>query len=154
VRMGRYYLSGIPNSNIKADPVRAFNKFNAAAINYAYADGQYLVARAYLDGQGVAKNPSLALKWLHLAANKGQYEAYAELGRLMIQGQVMHRDVPKGLMWLKIAVETAPQGAAGIQALYDAAWKQATEEERSEAAVLFEQWKSRRSMGNSGYNLD
>jgi hypothetical protein len=145
VTMGLYYLTGIPNSAIKADPVRAFDKFNDAAINFADADGQYHLARAYLDGQGVPKNPALASKWFYEAAKKGQSEAQAEFGRLLVQGvgQVIPRDIPQGLMWLKIAVETAPQGVPWMQALYDSAWKQATEDERSAALVYFEKWKLR-----------
>ncbi len=139
VTMGLYYLTGIPNSAIKADPVRAFDKFNDAAINFADADGQYHLARAYQDGQGVPRNPALASKWFYEAAKKGQSEAQAEFGRLLIQGG----DIPQGLMWLKIAVETAPQGLPWIQALYDSVWKQATDEERAAALVYFEKWKLR-----------
>jgi uncharacterized protein len=145
VMMGRYYLTGISNSSIKADPVRAFNQFNYAALNYASADGQYYLARAYLDGEGTPKNPALAVKWLFEAAKKEKFEAQAELGRLLVQGvgQVLPRDVPDGLKWMKIAAETAPQGAPWIQALYDSAWKQATEDDRSAAMVLIEKWRAR-----------
>jgi TPR repeat protein len=145
VTMGLYHSTGIPNSHIKVDLVRAFDAFHDAAINYADADGQYHLALAYRDGQGVVKNPALASKWFYQAAIKGQYEAQAEFGRLLVQGfgQAIPRDVAKGLVWLKIALETAPQGAPGIQELYSSAWKQATDRERSDAEVLFEQWKKR-----------
>jgi TPR repeat protein len=144
VTMGRYYLTGIPNSAIRAEPARAFNQFYQASVNYASPDAQYLLARAYMDGQGTPKNPALAVKWLFEAAKKENFEAQADVGRLLVKGQVLPLDVPTGLMWLKRAVEAAPQAAApGIQALYDSAWKQATENERSEALVLIEKWRLR-----------
>jgi exopolysaccharide production negative regulator len=145
VTMGRDYLTGIPNSAIKAEPVRAFDQFYQAALNYASADGQYHLARAYLDGQGTARNPALAVKWLFEAANKENFEAQAELGRLLVKGfgPAMPQDIPRGLAWLKIAVETAPKGTYWIQALYDSAWKQATEDERSAAMVYVEKWRAR-----------
>jgi uncharacterized protein len=144
VMMGRYYLTGIPNSSVKAEPAHAFTQFYQASVNYASADGQYLLGRAYMEGLGTPKNPALAVKWLYEAAKKENFEAQAEIGRLLVKGfaPVLLQDVPHGLAWLKIAVETAPQGAApGIQALYESAAKQATENERSAAMVLVEQWK-------------
>jgi TPR repeat protein len=142
VTMGRYYLTGIPNSPIKAEPTRAFHQFYQAALNYASPEAQYLLARAYMDGQGTPKNPALAVKWFFEAANKENFEAQAEIGRLLVKGQVLPPNVPNGLMWLRRAVDAAPQAAApGIQALYESAWKQATENERSSAQVLIEKWK-------------
>jgi TPR repeat protein len=145
VTMGRYYLTGIPNSSVKAEPVRAFEQFYQAALNYASPDGQYQLARAYLDGQGTQKNPTLAVKWLFEAANKENFEAQADLGRLLVMGfgEAMPRDIPQGLARLKIAAEMAPQGTTRIQAQFDSAWKQATEDERSAAMVYIEKWRSR-----------
>jgi TPR repeat protein len=142
VTMGRYYLTGIPNSPVKAEPTRAFHQFYQAALNYASPEAQFLLARAYMDGQGTPKNPALAVKWFFEAANKEHFEAQAEIGRMLIKGQVLPPDIPNGLMWLRRAVDAAPQAAApGIQALYESAWKQATENERSSAQVLIEKWK-------------
>src|SRR4029077_15951056 len=45
VALGRYYLDGIPNSEIKADPVRARRMFFYAASNFRDPDAQYLLAR-------------------------------------------------------------------------------------------------------------
>jgi hypothetical protein len=146
VMIGRYYLTGIPNSSIEADPVRAFAQFNAAAINYGSAEGQYLLGLAYLDGQGTDKNPALALKWFFEAAGKDHFEAQALVGRLLVQGidQVIPRDVPLGLMWLKIAAHTAPKGGPfWIEEWSDSAWTHATESERAAAMILIEKRMAR-----------
>src|SRR5215471_19582931 len=48
VALGRYYLNGIPNSKIKADPDRAREMFSYAAAYFGNADAQYDLARLYL----------------------------------------------------------------------------------------------------------
>ena len=48
VALGRYYLNGIPNSKIKADPDRAREMFSYAASYFGNADAQYDLARLYL----------------------------------------------------------------------------------------------------------
>jgi uncharacterized protein len=145
VAVGLYYQSGIPNTDVRSDPVRAFQNFSYAAVNFADADAQYYLARSYLDGQGVAKDPKQAARWMHQAATKDQYEAQAKFGSMLFLGQAMPRDAAKGLMWLEIAKYNAPKGVPGILELYNSAWKQATEEERAAALVYFEQWKRGRS---------
>jgi TPR repeat protein len=144
VAMGQYYLTGIPNSDIKPDAIRAFQYFTLAA-NLGDADGQYRLGRMYLDGQGVAKAPFQAARWFYQAAMKGHYEAQAEFGRLLFKGAPggVPREGAKGLMWLKIAVDNAPNGVTAPQDVYNSALKQATEEERSAAAVYYEQSKQR-----------
>jgi TPR repeat protein len=151
VAMGLYYQTGIPNTDIKPDPVRAYQHFTYAAVNFADADAQFHLARTYLDGQGVAKDTKQAAKWMYQAAMKDQYEAQAKFGSMLFLGQGMPRDAATGLMWLEIAKYTAPKGAPGILELYNSAWKQATEEERAAALVHFEQWKRGRSTRSPGH---
>ncbi len=84
VALGQYYLDGIPNSQVKADPNRAREMFSYAATYFGNADAQYHLARIYLDGHGVARDPRQAARWLTLAANKGQYQAQAVLGYMLV----------------------------------------------------------------------
>jgi TPR repeat protein len=149
VAMGQYYLTGIPNSDIKPDAVRALQYFTHAAVNLGDADAQYNLGRMYLDGQGVAKAPMQAARWFYQAAMKSHYEAQAEFGRLLFKGApgVVPREGAKGLMWLHIATDNAPNGVTAPQDVYSSAWKQATEEERSAADVYYEQWKQRGHLG-------
>jgi TPR repeat protein len=119
------------------------------------AGAQYRLGRMYLDGRGVARNPVLAVNWLNQAAVKGQYEAQATLGILLLGGNVVPGDVPNGLMWLKIAMDAAPPGASGYAEICNAAWRQATEDERLEAIALLEKWRAggRRRPAESGDRL-
>ena len=49
VALGRYYLTGIPNSKITSDPERAREMFSYAASYFGNADAQYHLARLYLE---------------------------------------------------------------------------------------------------------
>ena len=99
----------------------------------------------YLDGQGTAKDPKQARRWLFAAASKGQYEAQAVFGAMLFSGQSAPRDAARGLMWLILARDAATVNETWITDLYAAALKQATEDERAVALVYLERWlKSRR----------
>jgi hypothetical protein len=140
VALGGYYLSGIPNSSIKPDAARAHEMFNYAASYFGDPDAQYRLGRMLLDGQGGPKDPKVAVRWLSLAAGKGQYQAQAVFGALLFKGQSVPRDAARGLMWLILARDAATPKETWITDQYTAAFKQATETERAVALVHVEQW--------------
>ena len=73
VALGRYYLSGIPNTKIKVDSDRAREMFSYAASYFGNADAQYDLARLYLKGVGSSRDDfRYRARWLGLAAQKGQ----------------------------------------------------------------------------------
>jgi TPR repeat protein len=145
VALGSYYLTGIPNSDIKPDAARAHEMFNYAASYFGDPDAQYHLGRMYLDGQGVGKDTKQALRWLFAAASKGQYQAQAVFGALLFKGQSTARDSSRGLMWLILARDAATSKETWITDLYAAALKQATPDEQAAALVRVEQWlKNRR----------
>ena len=140
VRLGHYNLEGIANSYVRPDPARARQMYSYAASYFGDPDAQYHLARIYLDGNGVAKDPKQAVRWLSLAAQKGQYQAQATLGAMLFRGQAVPRQAARGLMWLTLGRDAAnPTDDAWIKELYDAAFKQATEDERALALVFLEQ---------------
>jgi Sel1 repeat len=83
----------------------------------------------YLDGNGGLKDPKQAARWLSLAAGKGQYEAQALLGELLLNGEYVPRQTARGLMYLSLARDGAPRGESWIRDRYTLALKQATAEE-------------------------
>jgi TPR repeat protein len=139
VAVGRYYLDGIPDSDIKADPVRARRMFFYAASNFRDPDAQYLLGRLLLDGSGGAREPVQAARWLKLAANKDQHAAQALLGDILVKGEVVRRHVARGLMYLILARDASPEDAS-ISAAYQQALAQATEDDRSAARIYLQQW--------------
>jgi len=148
VSVGIYSLNGIPNTSLKRNPQRALEMFHYAATNFGDADAQYNLARMYLEGDGVPKNPRQAIPWLYYAADKNHTEAQALLGNLLFQG----RDgVPKkrslGLMYLTLAREAAtdPVKHKWIIDLYEVAIRGASDTDKQMAHVELGQHLNRRA---------
>jgi hypothetical protein len=149
----------------------------ASEMAFGNADAQYCLGRMYLDG--VQPDLRQAARWFALAANKGQFEAQAALGHMLLKGDAVEacrrldnllrgrhaasalgsvlggfggacsvaavpRRPAEGLMWLTLAHDVAKTDYKWISELYDAAFKQATYEERAQALVYLERWKKSR----------
>jgi TPR repeat protein len=144
VALGRYYLTGIPNTRVTADPTRAREMFFYAASYFGDADAQYNLARLYLSGTGAPRDPWQAARWLGLAANKGQHQAQAMLGSMLFRGDQLPRQAAQGLMWLTLARDGASATEGWIVDLYDSAFKQATADERELGFHYLERWMKHR----------
>jgi exopolysaccharide production negative regulator len=143
VALGHYYLSGIANSAVVADPARAREMFAYAASYFGDADAQYQLGRLYLDG--TPSDPRQAARWFRLAATKGDCRAEAALGDLLFQGQKVPRQAARGLMWLTLSKDCAGPEEAWVKGLYDSAFHRASDDERAMALALLEDWlKGRR----------
>jgi TPR repeat protein len=140
VALGQYYLSGIPNSQVKPDPSRARDMFSYAASYFGDPDAQFHLGELYLDGTGVRKDPKQAKRWLALAANKGQFEAQAMLGRILFRDEHVAVQRSLGLMWLTLASDGSGSRVGWIAEAHDAAFNQASEDERAMALQLLERW--------------
>jgi uncharacterized protein len=146
VALGRYYLSGIPNSKVKSDPDRAREMFNYAASYFGNADAQYDLARLYF--KSAANSPESfrqGTRWLGLAAQKGQYQAQALLGQMLFNGDQMPPQRARGLMWLTLARDSAAADEAWIKESYNRAIAKASDTDRAMALQMLEHWvKGRR----------
>jgi uncharacterized protein len=91
----------------------------------------------------VRKDPKHAGRWLLLAANKGQYEAQATLGQMLFRS-ASKRERALGLMWLTLASDGSGDQVAWIADAREAAFRQATEEERALALTFIEDHLNRR----------
>jgi len=142
VSLGGYYLIGIPNSKVRRDPARARDMFAYAASYFGDPEAQYHLARLYIDGTGVNRDPRFAARWLGLAAHKGQYEAQAALGGLLFKGdEGIPRQGARGLMWLTLARDAAAgPNDKWVVDLYDEAFASANSDERAMALVYLEQY--------------
>lgn len=142
VALGSYYLAGIPNSSVRRDPNRARDMFSYAASYFGDPDAQFRLAKLYLDGAGVKRDPRQAARWLFLASQKGQYEAQAMLGHMLFRGDDGISPQPaRGLMWLTLARDSAAgPGDKWVVDLYEDAFQDATPDERAAALKNLEQW--------------
>ena len=141
VALGRYYLSGIPNSSIKADPERAREMFSHAASYFGNADAQYDLARLYLKNAGTSRDDfRYGARWLGLAAQKGQHQAQALLGQMLFNGDRLPQQRARGLMWLTLARDSAPADETWIRDSYNKAIAKASEDDRAMALQMLEHW--------------
>ena len=141
VALGRYYLNGIPNSKVKADPERAREMFSYAASYFGNADAQYDLARLYLNGGGTSRDDfRYGARWLGLAAQKGQHQAQALLGQMLFNGDQLPRQAARGLMWLTLARDSATADETWIKDSYNKAIAKASEDDRVMALQMLEHW--------------
>jgi exopolysaccharide production negative regulator len=139
VALGGYFANGIPNSPVKPNPLRARDLYAYAASYFGDAEAQYRLGRMLLEGQGGARDPWQAARWLKLAADKRHYQAQALLGITLFKGDGIPRQVPRGLMYLTLAADAAPQDK-GIVEMHARAYAQATDDERAMAYSFLEGW--------------
>jgi uncharacterized protein len=138
VALGRYYLTGIPNSAVKPDSARAHQMFGYAASYFGDADAQYELGRLYLDGNPTDVHE--AARWFLLAATKGHCRSEAALGDLLFRGQDVPRQAARGLMWLTLGRDCAGPDEAWVKPLYDNAFHSASDDERAMALVYLKDW--------------
>jgi TPR repeat protein len=149
VALGQFYLEGIADTAVKADPSVAHELFYYAGSYFQDPDAQYQLGRLYLYGLGIPKDTKQAAGWLGLAANKGHRGAQALLGTLLFKGQGVPRQAARGLAWLTMAKEGIAKDGAGpddawIADSYSNAFAQATEDEQAMAYRFLEDLVSRR----------
>jgi uncharacterized protein len=141
VALGRYYLNGIPNSEIKSDPERAREMFSYAASYFGSADAQYDLARLYLKTPDASRDDfTYGARWLGLAAQKGQHQAQALLGQMLFNGDRLPRQAARGLMWLTLARDGASADEIWIKENYNRAFAKASDDDRAMALQMLEHW--------------
>jgi exopolysaccharide production negative regulator len=145
VSLGHFYLEGIPNSEIKADPAVAHGMFRHAASYFGDSEAQYQVGRMYLQGRGTQKDALQAARWLKFAAERGHRNAQALLGTVLFKGTDVSRQAAMGLFWLTVARDAVAKEGAGpddkwIAETYTSAFSQATEDERAVAFNYLNNW--------------
>ena len=142
VAVGVYSLTGIPNSDVHADPDRARELFQYAATTFGDPDAEYNLAHMYIVGAGgLSKDNITAARWLMLAAGKGHRPSQVLLGHMLFtgaEGVSMQRG--RGLMWLQIA----KNGAEGpkdewVRQIYERDFAAANDDDRKVAAAMLDQ---------------
>jgi TPR repeat protein len=142
VAVGVYSLTGIPDSDIRPDPLKAHDLFQYAATTFGDPDAQYNLAHMYMVGAGgLEKDDLVAVRWLMLASGKGHRPSQALLGHLLFTGGVhVQPQRAKGLMWLAVA----NSGAEGtkddwIRELYRRDMAAASEQDRRIADAMMDE---------------
>jgi TPR repeat protein len=145
VALGTYFLDGIKDTYVTANPGRARELFTYASSWFSDPNAQFNLARLYMDGTGVEKDERMAARWFNLSAEKGHHASQAMLGRLLFNGQGIGLQKARGLMWLTLARESAdPVKDQWITELYDNAFAASGDEDRRLALALLEQYMQSR----------
>ena len=140
VAVGVYCLNGIPNSDVTPDPKRAHELFQYAATTFADPNAQYNLAHMYMIGAGgLAKDNIAAIRWLAVAAKEGHPPSQALLGHMLFIGHGVVDQRARGLMWLELAKDGAPDTKdQWIGDLYQRDFRAASENDRQAAASMLE----------------
>ena len=140
VAVGVYCLNGIPNSEVRADPRRAHELFQYAATTFGDPNAQYNLARMYMFGAGsLPKDDIAAIRWLALAARQGHHPSQALLGHMLFIGEGVLDQRARGLTWLELAKDGAPDPKdQWIRDLYQRDFQVASENDRRMATAMFE----------------
>lgn len=140
VALGGYFIDGIKGSYVRPNPDRAFDMFHYAASYFGDPEGQYNLARLYMNGQGARRDARQAARWMKLAAEKGYAPARAVFGEMLLRGgEGVPRQPVLGLMWLALAREGADsRREAWIIERHETAFAAASASDRTAALGLIE----------------
>jgi uncharacterized protein len=86
----------------QAHPQDAAQHYRSAAAA-GQAEGQYALAQAYAEGQGLAKDSLAAAHWYRAAAEQGLAPAQHALAQLLAKGQGLAPDLEEALHWYRKA---------------------------------------------------
>lgn len=140
VKLGGYYRNGIPNTEVKKDPIRARQIYAYAASYLGDPEAQVNLAWMYYNGEGGERDPLQAARWANLAADKGNVAGQALLGYILFEGDGVSREAVRGLMYLTVARERAKPADTWVFDMQERALSVATENERRTAMALADDW--------------
>src|SRR5215831_5924971 len=89
------------------DYATALKEFTPLA-DQGKAEAQLYLGKMYMMGQGVLKDPDLAIKWLKASASQGNADAQFFLGSIYLLPQT---DVNEGVKWLRLSAEQGNKDA-------------------------------------------
>lgn len=92
---------------------KALQTFMPLAETSDHALAQYFLARMYVAGQGVEKDPKIAAGWYRKAAEKGIGDAQYRLGEMYEKGDGVPGDMEYAYGWYSVAAHLGnPKGVA------------------------------------------
>ncbi len=134
VALGRYALTGIKGSKVRASPRRAEDHFYRAAALYKDRNAQYELGVMYRRGLLGVKQPKSAVRWFGLSARKGHRGAQAELGEMLFYGEGVRSSPVRGLVFMsKALANSARSRVKTIRRMRQKAFAKASAAQRAAA---------------------
>lgn len=104
----QYYIGELYRDGL-GDPATALGWFEKAATQ-GFVKAQNDLGRAYLNGEGVARDDAVAFRWYHESAIDADIVGQSTLGWMYETGRGTAADIAKALSWYRLA---AKQGSVG-----------------------------------------
>ncbi len=152
--LARYVKDGLPEIGVKPDPARAAEFLRHAAQFFNDEDAQFELAKLYLTGEGVPKDPQVAMHWLSVPTQRGHAGAQAFLADIYWRGlqwrdaggrkHVIRRDPLRAFALISVAVEHAPdRDRIWIEDIYQNIFCGASSGTRFQAQGMVADWRKK-----------
>lgn len=92
-------------AGIRRDMEKAVHWYRQAAKNSAGIGAEQRLGTLYLEGKGVAQDTAEGIRWLTVAAEKGDAHAAFQLGMIYYDGRLVEQDYKEALVWYLKAAE-------------------------------------------------
>ena len=147
-----YVRRGLPQADVRPDPVRAVEYLRHAAQFFNDEEAQFDLARIYLQGDGVPQDTRSGLHWLSALTQRGHAGAQAFLADIYWRGRhnVM-RDPTRAFALISVAVEHAPENErVWIEDIYQNIYCGAPAGTRTQAQGMVADWRQKYGRTNAG----
>lgn len=142
IALAGYVRAGIKEIGLPANPHRAGDYLNHAAVFFGDKDAQFELARLYLSPGGSADDIKRGLHYLSVLTVAGYPAAQALLAELLWRGQHVKKDDGRALALITLAVEYAPaHERMWIEDSYATIYCAATQATRQEAGRIVARWR-------------
>jgi len=144
VALGDYYKNGIAGTPVQPDSAKAQMMYTTAAMVFRHPVAQFELGRMQLSNNKGFGQPTLALRNLSLAYQKGHVGAEALLGYVIFEGEYIKKNTLRGLVMLGNAKRRAGlRDLEWITPLHDEAFALAAPEERIQANIMLDPTQSK-----------
>lgn len=151
VELAELYRTGDPEAGLRPQPARAFRLFQHSATLFGNPRAQHYLGLMYLNGEGINRDISQAVRWLFLAARKQYAPSQAALGDYFWERGADAKDRLNGLMWFALASENAKgdESRAAFHDRYEAAITEVGENVRPQVDAMISAWNRRNVTGSA-----
>jgi len=107
--LARLYLDGVADIGLKPNPRKALRLLRLSASYFRDPQAQFVLGKIYAEGNYVARNRRLAIRWLLKASQKKHAPSQAYLGEMLMTSYSSEIMRARGLALLALAMENAAE---------------------------------------------
>ena len=142
IALAGYVRSGLRDIGVPANPRRAANYLQHAAIFFGDKDAQFELAKLYLSGEDGSDDVRRGLHYLSALSEQSYPAAQALLAELLWKGRFVKSDERRALALITMAAENAPaHDRIWIDETYHSIYCATTHGTRQEATGIMARWR-------------